>query len=219
LATQQPKQLWKNEYFRTAITILIIVTVVFAFWFGSRWALNTDYPMLAVATGSMAGVPTDPVDDGWSHPFDRTLRIGDLIIVQGVRPEDVYAAPFNESGRSGDILVFHAIGSDELIVHRAIGKTVVNGHIYFITQGDHNNAPGPSSPTPAENVVGKVIMRIPWLGHLALFMQNSSVTLMIAILIVALIIIEFVLPGTAHKRTENNESEHVENAPETKGTT
>jgi signal peptidase len=216
LATQRLTQLWKNEYFRTAIMILVIVGVVFGFWYGTRWVLNTDNPMLAVASGSMS-LPKGTVDDGWSHPFDPTLRIGDLIIVQGVKPEDVYAAPFNASGRSGDILVFRAIDSDELIVHRAVGETVVNGTVVnFTTEGDNNPGPGPSSPTPVENVVGKVVMRIPWVGHLALFMQSSDATVLIAILIIVLILVEFALP--ARKRDGNDQGEHPEGTPKAEGT-
>jgi signal peptidase I len=210
--------LWKNEYFRTAIMVLLIVGVVFGFWFGSRWVLKTDYPVLAVASGSMS-LPRGVADDGWSRPFARTLHTGDLIIVEGVKPEDVFAAPFNESGRSGDILVFHVPGSDELIVHRTVGKIVEpNGMIEFITQGDHNDVPGPYSPTPAENVVGKVIMRIPWVGHLALFMHDSTAILLIVVLIIAVIAIEFVLSAKTHKKTENEQGAHVEKASETEAT-
>jgi signal peptidase I len=218
LVTQRLNLLWKNEYLRTAIMVLLIVGVVFGFWYGSRWALKTDYPMLAVASGSMS-LPKEVIDDGWSRPFAPTLHTGDLIIVQGVKPEDIFAAPFTESGRSGDILVFRVPGSNELIVHRAVGKIVEpNGMIEFITQGDHNDEPGPYSPTPAENVVGKVIMRIPWVGHLALFMHDSTAVLLIVVLIIAVIAIEFALSEKTHKKTENDQGAHVEKASEKKAT-
>ena len=214
MATQRLKPLWKNEYFQTIVVVLFIVAVVFGFWYGSRWVLNTDYPILAVASGSMS-LPKGTVDDGWSNPFGRTLHTGDLIIVQGVKPEDIYAAPFNATGRSGDILVFRAMDSDELIVHRAVGKTVEpDGRIAFITQGDNNDAPGPSSPTPAENVIGRVVMRIPWVGHLALSMRNYTGILLIVILIVIVITVEFVLSETTHERTEKSQRPHAEKTSE-----
>jgi signal peptidase I len=196
--------------------ILVIVGVVFGFLYGSRWVLHTDYSVLAVATGSMS-LPKGAVDDGWSHPFDPTLRIGDLIIVQGVKPEDIYAAPLNESGRSGDILVFHeSPGSEELIVHRAI-RWYDNATV--VTQGDGNSIPGPpdEGKVPVDLVVGKVVMRIPWVGHLSLYMQDSTITLLIAILIIILIVVEFALPGAAHKKNGDNQGEHVE-ASEAEGT-
>jgi len=207
-------RLWKNEYFKTTIMIVVIVAVVFGFWFGLQTALGTEYPALAVVSGSMC--LSQRACDGWSHPFERTIHKGDLIIVQGVRPEDIYAAPFNESGRSGDILVFHAIEGDELIVHRAIGKIVEpNGSIEFITQGDANPTSGPSSPTPAENVVGKVIMRIPWIGHLSLFMRNSSAVYIILAIIILLVIVEFVIPSLRTRKIETEPAENVESAPQT----
>jgi signal peptidase I len=216
--THQLKLLWKNEYFQTIITVIFIVMVVLGFWYGSRRVLNTDYPMLAVASGSMS-LPRGTADDGWSRPFARTLHTGDLIIVEGVRPEDIYAAPFNETGKSGDILVFRAVYSDELIVHRAVGKIVEpDGRIEFITQGDNNYEPGPSSPTPSENVVGRVVMRIPWIGQIALYMRESTGILLVAILVIVIIAIEFVLSGTTHERDENNQGAHAEKRRETQDT-
>jgi signal peptidase I len=198
--------------------IFLIVSVVFAFWYGSRLFLDTQYPMLAVASGSMSLPKSVAVDDGWSSPFGPTLHTGDLIIIEGVNPKDVYAAPYNASGRSGDILVFLALdGSNDLIVHRAIGYNLTNGKLTgFITQGDHNDVPGPSSPTPVENVIGRVVMRIPWLGHVALFMRNSTGILVILVLIIVLIIIEFAIPAVTGKKPADEKDKQVEKplAPE-----
>lgn len=194
--------------------ILVIVGIVFGFWYGTRLVLNNDYPMLAVASGSMC-IPYGQSCNGWSHPFDRTLHVGDLIIVEGVKPEDIYTAPFNENGRSGDIIVFHSLYSDELIVHRAIARTVLpNGTVVsFVTKGDAN--PGPDQSIPASNVVGKVILRIPWIGHLALYMRNSTGILLIVALIIILIVVEFILPILTGKKTDDNPDEHIEKIPET----
>jgi signal peptidase len=211
LAGQGPKSLWKNEYFRTILTIIVVIAIVIGFWYGLRWELNTNYPVLAVASGSMSVSQPDP---GWASPFSPTLHTGDLIIVEGVNPEDIYTAPYNQTGRSGDVLVFHATDSDELIVHRAIAETNVSGQIYFTTQGDGNAVPGPYSPTPAANVVGKVVMRIPWLGYIALDMRNSTAILVIVVLIIALIIVESVVSEVQHKRTDKNGNAPAESVPE-----
>jgi signal peptidase len=206
-------QLWKNEYFQTAIMIILIFMVVFGFWFGLRLGLNTDYPLLAVASGSMSTVQPD---DGWSHPFAQTLQTGDLIIVQGVRAQDIYAAPFNESGRSGDILVFRlSAGSEDLIVHRAVGVVVENGETEFVTKGDGNSVPGPGSPTPAQNVIGKVVFRIPWIGHLALFMHDSSGVYLVLALIIIIIVVELVLSIPGDKTTETKRDKTGDKTVET----
>ena len=218
MAAQGPKPLWKNEYFRTIVTIIIIVVVVLGFWYGLRWGLNTDYPVLAVASGSMS-LPKGVPDPGWASPFSPTLHTGDLIVVQGVSASDIHPGP----PPVGDILVFHVSpGSEELIVHRAIGETTIDGTIYFITQGDANSQPGPPSTpglpagaVPISDVVGKVVMRVPWLGYIALDMRNSTAILVIVILIIVFIIVESVVSEVQHKRTEKNENEPVERVPET----
>jgi signal peptidase I len=214
LASSNAKSFWKNEYFQTVIMILVIVGIVFGFWYGTRFVLNTDYPMLAVASGSMC---MQQGSNGWDHPFDRTLQVGDLIIVQGVKPEDISAAPLNLTGHSGDIIVFHSWSGDELIVHRAIQEITANGTVtYFVTKGDGN--PGADQPIPASNLVGRVVIRIPWIGWLALYMRNSTGILLIVALIIILIVVEFILPLIMGKKTPNPD-EHIEKMPETENQT
>lgn len=196
------EKFWRNEYFQTAIMILLIIAVVFGFWYGSRLALNTQYPALAVASGSMCKLP-GPYCDGWTHPFERTLHVGDLIIVQGVNVSDVHAAPYPD----GDVIVFQQLYGNELIVHRAIERRVENGNIYFVTKGDGNS--GPDQPIPASHVIGKVILRIPWIGHLALIMRNTTGVYLIIALIAILIVIELVIPVFTGKKPESEQKQNV----------
>jgi signal peptidase I len=195
------KKLWKNEYIQTAVIIGLIVVVVLGFWFGVQMLLNTPYPALAVITGSMC-IPQDAACDGWTHPFARTLHIGDLIVIQGVNPADLnYTYPYS------DIIVFHKpTNPDELIVHRIAAREVgENGTIYFYTKGDGNPTHRwPNAIQEAEYdswgkvsedlVVGKVIMRIPWVGHAILFMHDSVGLPIIIALMAMLVFIEFILP-------------------------
>ena len=190
-------KIWENEYVKTTIMVILLIAVVFGFWYGSQLALNTQYPALAVASGSMCKVQ-HMYCDGWSHPFGQTLHKGDLIIVQGVNPEDIYAAPYPY----GDIIVFHEpLGDDTLIVHRAVDRKVEDDKIFFKQEGD-GNGPGTGSWIPADCVVGKVILRIPWIGHVALFLHNSSGIFIIIILIVILVIVEFVIPVFSSEKAE-----------------
>lgn len=208
------KKLWKNEYVQTAIAIGLIALVVFGFWFGSQAVLNTPYPALAVVSGSMC-IPYDGACDGWlsvSHPFARTLHKGDLIIVQGVNPEDL-----NINYPYSDIIVFHQPGDpSDLIVHRIVAVDEVDGTLYFRTKGDGNSATKwPVTPSVNEYdpwstdgvpgvredlVVGKVVMRIPWIGHIVLFMRNSVGLPIVVSLIIIIVILEFVLPLMKEKK-------------------
>jgi signal peptidase I len=211
LAISKLRKWWKNDNFQIVVTLVLLVVIVIGFWYGSQLVLHSQYPALAVASGSMCILP-GPYCDGWSHPFEHTLHVGDLIIVQGIDPKDIYAAPYNISGRSGDIIVFRSPYSDDLIVHRAIREREDNGSIFFTTKGDGNS--GPDSEIPASSVIGKVVMRIPWLGHIALFMRNSSGIYVVVVLIVLLVVVEFVIPMFT-KGKANVESKGGEQKAET----
>ena len=202
------KKLWKNEYVQTAVVIGVIALAVFGFWIGSQAVLNTPYPALAVVSGSMC-IPYNSACDGWvslDHPFERTLHKGDLIIVQGVNPRDL-----NTNYPDSDIIVFHEPSDpDDLIVHRIVAVDEINGTLYFRTKGDGNShIKWPDMPSPSEYdpwatdgvdgvredlVVGKVVMRIPWVGHLVLFMRNSVGLPIVVALIIIIVILEFVFP-------------------------
>ena len=211
MATTTLKRLWKNEYFQTAVMIILVIVIVLGFWYGSQVILKSEYPALAVASGSMC-ITQHMECDGWSHPFDHTLHIGDLIIVQGIAPEDIHAAPYPD----GDIIVFRkVVGSgDDLIVHRAINKTEIGGSIFITTKGDGNSGPD-SAMVPGEMVVGKVIARIPWLGHLALFMRTYSGIFVIVLIVGVLIVLEFVIPMLTKNEDEDEPEKSEQKPPET----
>ncbi len=89
---------------------------------------------------------------------------------------------------SNDVIVYQP-GTNDLyanvgdIVHRLFFKIDVNGKNYYLTKGDNNpimdmqvvdcNNPGiKNRPVPEENVKGKVIARVPYLGYLKLFISG-----------------------------------------------
>ncbi len=199
------RRLWKKEYFKTAIAIALIPLIVAGFWFGLQAALNTRiFPLFAVTSGSMC-IPYDGACNGWSHPFDSTLHKGDLLIIQGVDPKELKTDYPNS-----DIIVYQnpnlpANDPQANIVHRIVKYEDINGTRYFWTKGDGNNYPDvwpnpakytdPWSPISEDYVYGKVVMRIPWVGLLALMSQQYAVIPIILVLIsIILIVWEFVLP-------------------------
>jgi len=210
--TANLKKYWRNRYFQTAVIIGLFALALFTLMYGPQAVLNTSYPLSAVSSGSMC-ISYGAACDGLAHPFDRTLHVGDLIIVQGVDPQDL-SADYPDS----DIIVFHDPSNPtELIVHRIISKQEINGILYFTTKGDGNGNVWPSTPEygvdywsgypdgiPEDLVVGKVIMRVPWVGHLALFMRSSfGVPLVIAIILIV-VVVEFVLPLFRRKTPHEN---------------
>ena len=169
------KRALKNEYVKSAIFLAIILGCIGAFWIGLRTYLSTEYPLLAVASGSM--IPT--------------LNVGDLIVVQGGLDVDDIIAEYE----TGDIVVFHKPSNpDELIVHRAVEKT--NDELR--TKGDNNAHPDYWKVTDDE-LVGKVVGNIPYLGHVPLFVHTSTGIMIILLVIVVLILLEFVIPIAREK--------------------
>lgn len=205
--------------------------VVFGFWYGSQAVLNTSIPpALAVVSGSMDTVP-DGTSSGWLHPFSRTLQIGDLIIIQGVSADTL-----NTNYPNSDIIVFRRPDNpSELIVHRIVSSTTINGKLYFFTKGDGNQPvtwPGyqegmydkwiinnlsiPIGAVSEDLVVGKVIMRVPLIGYLPMFVQsitgnNSAIIIpIIIIIIIILLIVEFVIPLLKRKEKQPTPLSHEE---------
>jgi signal peptidase len=182
LAIQKLKKLWKNEYFQTAITVALILIIVFGVYFGAQAALGTEYPALAVASGSM--LPT--------------LNIGDLIIVQKVDPAQIHAHPL-----TGDILVYKR--RDALIVHRAISKRQDEHGVYWITtRGDNVNIN--DQEWPSTQLVGKVIARIPAIGNLPLFLHSEK-NMYILFLALIVILIILMLPFGFREEEESAKKE------------
>lgn len=171
--------------------LILMVVSVFAFWYGLKAVLKTEYPLLAVASGSM--IPT--------------LNVGDLIVVQGGLD-----APYDEitvGYTNGTIIVFEGdpIGkSGELIVHRAVDKWYNNGIWHFKTHGD-NNPSGAEERFSEEYLIGKVVGYIPLIGYVPLFVREPYGMIIILSLMLILIFAEF-LPIWKKKTqpTENTSS-------------
>jgi signal peptidase I len=206
----------RKEYIKSAAAIGLIVIVVLGFFVGLSFALNAEVPVRVVESGSMC-VPYGAFCDGWSHAFSPTLHIGDIIIIQGVNPEEI-----NADYPNSDIIVYQNPTNPTAtpIVHRVVAKYQVDGVWYFQTKGDGNGTPYPESVSSSEYdsntlwhtgqgvpqnlVLGKVVMRIPYFGHITLFLRNNSWGLpLIIALIVILLLIEFILPYARKNQAKN----------------
>jgi len=167
-------EILKRGYVQTIIMIVVVILAVLLFWYGLRFAFRTEYPILAVASGSM-----EPV-----------LYAGDLIVVEGIENvSDIYVAP-KDAEKPGDIVVYQ--GATELIVHRAIDKKIgTDGKIVFIIHGDAN-AEGANEHVHESKIIGRYVgFKVPWLGQIALaFQKTETKVAFIALWILVLIGIE-----------------------------
>ena len=216
------KKVWANDYVKTAVVIGLIVALVLSVFLGLRFVLNTSVPIRVVESGSMC-VPYGLACDGLlslTHPFNQTLHKGDILIIQGVNPADL-----NVNYPNSDIIIYKdpndPIGTP--IVHRIAEVQNINGTLYYQTKGDGNPyTTYPAVPSEgewdsntlwktgvgvtADAIEGRVVMRIPWFGWIALIMQESWWGLPLVIgLIMLLVVVEFVIPILKEKRKPSTE--------------
>ncbi|KSW12470.1 hypothetical protein CF15_07040 [Pyrodictium occultum] len=103
-----------------------------------------------------------------------TLVPGDVVMITHVNPNDIHI---------GDIIAFNLVAYDidsqgrpvdvrrtVIVVHRVIGKKVINGHLYFRTKGDNNPTPDPWYVLP-QGVLGKA-EKVASLGSFGLVLTN-----------------------------------------------
>jgi signal peptidase I len=205
------KKLLKNDYFQITATLAVITALIICIF--------TLIPLRVVDSGSMCLQPH--TCDGWSHPFDSTLHVGDIIILQPINPKDL-----NTNYPNSDIIVYQKPTNPHAtpIVHRIVTSYEENGNLYFQTKGDGNGKhwPNPVDPSeydshtiwntgqgvPQDMILGKVILRIPYLGWGTRIIRDTSWILPIVItLIILLITIAIILPTIKthyKKKTPNN---------------
>ena len=145
------------------------------------------------------GVSFITVDSTIMYP---TLNYGDLIIVQGV----VNAC----DKEPGDIIVFHewTFYNGDLIVCRAVEKTIGDGSYYFRTQGDAVGSKD-NWKVKESDVVGRYVGKVPWLGHVPLFMREVVFPFLstpAGFLIMILVIIGLMLLNNIPSRKERAEA-------------
>ena len=116
------KKLWKNDYFKTAIAIVLIVVIIVGFFFGMQLVLGAAVPIRVVESGSMCVPYRWQMRRLESHPFDQTLHVGDIIVIQQVNPADL-----NANYPNSDIIVYRNPNGVTPIVHRIVEKQEING--------------------------------------------------------------------------------------------
>jgi len=179
------KKLWENGLFRSIFLLLIVVLGVFIFQKVLIFGLRTDQPLATPISGSM----------------EPTLDIGDLLVVQGVKANDIIAGP----NPNGTIIVFRNPRDPNgiPIVHRVIDKYQVGDSWYFVTKGDNNRYPddwsGYGFPrggiydkggVPESYLFGKVIWRIPLLGYVKIYLGTPAGMVITILLLVVLLFLE-----------------------------
>ncbi|RJX27992.1 MAG: signal peptidase I [Dethiobacter sp.] len=134
------------------VLMLLVMSALVFFLVQSKIAGNppgvAGYQMLIVISGSM----------------NPTFDTGSVVFVRPMDPKNLAA---------GDIITFKGSGgSDKLTTHRIVDVHTEDG-LGFTTRGDANNVNDPNI-VPARNVVGKVVLAIPYAGYLFNYVQTKE---------------------------------------------
>ena len=110
-----------------------------------------------------------------SGSMEPTYHVGSLIIVQPVDHKEL---------KVGDPITF-TIAEDRVVTHRIVD---IKDYEWFTTKGDANEVED-ASPTYYENIIGKPIFSIPYLGYLIYLIKyppGRYVAIFFGILLIAI---------------------------------
>ncbi|MBI2499399.1 signal peptidase I [Candidatus Woesearchaeota archaeon] len=145
--------------------ILALVIVKFLIYPGLGLIFNTNYPLVAVVSGSMEHNQRN-FDEWWSvngnwyeknnitkeqfekFRFKNGFNKGDIMVLFG-----------SKNVKVGDVIVYTSTNTYP-IIHRVVK---INQDSSFIMKGDHNSD---KDPTSVSSSVGKAVIRIPLLGYI-----------------------------------------------------
>ena len=98
--------------------------------------------------------------------MDPEIKGGDLILCEKVDATEI---------QERDIISFFdpAGNGSSVVTHRVIGIIEQDGKLFFRTKGDNNNTED-RLVVPAENLVGRYKLRLPAIGHVAMFMSTTA---------------------------------------------
>lgn len=120
--------------------LAVILSIVLLASFGSVAVLYYETNVIP----PLSSPPNTTVLKVASASMEPAIKEGSYILVnKSVQPSDL-----NTNYPNSDIILFHnPLNPSQLIAHRIINATVVNGTIYFLTKGDANGNPYPQTPT------------------------------------------------------------------------
>ena len=222
-------------YVRGLLRVLVLATVIISgAWLILRTELNTEESVIPVCNADMC--TAQPQCSGFWDVFQPTLHVGDLVLVRGVK-----ASAVNAAYPDSDVLVFHAAEQDlqgsEPVITRVVEKEEQNGTTYFRTKADGEGThKWPEKPDMFECdqwyggqgnytlngmvseklLVGRVVFRIPWVGHLTILVGSSA--LLVVIVLVALwLSVEFAVSRVGKEKQEAEPQQDAERPSKPKG--
>jgi len=119
-----------------------------------------------------------------SPSMEPNINVYDVVVTKKVKDFSTIKA--------GDVITFissSTLGEGLTVTHRVKEVVKTEDDIKFRTQGDNNSIPD-SALASSKNVLGKVMFKVPWVGHIQFFLQSKGGWLF-ALLIPAMVIVVY----------------------------
>lgn len=124
--------------------LIAAVVILAALLIGVQTELLPGYTLKIVSSGSM----------------EPTITTGSLILTSAAERYQV-----------GDVITWSERRGSLPTTHRIIGERLQNGRLVYETQGDANDDPDPR-PVRNDEVIGKVVLSVPYLGYVLDFARQ-----------------------------------------------
>lgn len=165
--------IWEDDSLASWLVniVLAFVLVKFIIYPGLGLVFGTNYPVVAVVSGSMTH-DNQNFDNWWEEnknwyteqgftkedfqkfPFSNGFNQGDIMVLFGSKPENI---------KTGYVIVYESHPDYPPIIHRVTLKEQEDQTLYFQTKGDNNLIPD-REKIPEEKFLGRAVVRIPYLG-------------------------------------------------------
>lgn len=112
-----------------------------------------------------------------SGSMEPELKVGDIVVSKAVDRSKI---------KAGDVITYK-MGANTLVTHRVIEIIEMKGSNFYKTKGDANNIED-SDLVPQDNVVGKLVLRIPKGGYVVDILSSPIGFIVLFIILVIVLI-------------------------------
>ena len=127
-----------------------------------------------------------------------SINAGDIVIVKNGKKDKI---------GQGDVITFNQ--NDEVITHRVIKNITEENNVEYITKGDNNNTED-TFKVKYDDVIGKMVITIPYLGKIISILHNKIIILILLLVILIIIFIKIEKNEKLENRREKKKIEKNE---------
>src|SRR3972149_8129330 len=111
-----------------------------------------------------------------SDSMKPTMPAGSLVVTLPVKSSPILLSPVEDAIKQakfslGDVVSYKLPGAKNLVTHRVVNVQEENGGFVYQTKGDANNTPDQIA-LREKDIVGRVVLAIPYLGFLVGFAKT-----------------------------------------------